>query len=370
MRFSAVATCLFGLEKITEFELKKTGASDMIVGDGRVFFNVDEKGLADANLWSRTAERVLIVLSEFEAADFDSLFEGVYSVPWGEYIERKDAFPVKGYSIKSRLASVPAMQSVIKKAVAERLKKDHNSPYLTEKSGATKQLRFSLMGDICTIMLDTSGEGLHKRGYRPLKHEAPIRETLAAGIADFARIRRDSEAADPFCGSGTLLIEAAMKAKNIAPGLNRSFAMENFGFIGSGILAEARMRAKDMMYEDASFSARGFDIDGIAVENAKQNARSAGVGEFISFEKADARRFRTSPEEIILANPPYGQRMMSFDESEILLKEFFKNMSPQRYKGIYVISSHPEFEKTAGMKAKRRRKLYNGMTQCQLYMYF
>ena len=370
MKYHAVATCLFGLEKIVEFELKKTGAADTKAENGRVFFTADEMGLAEANICSRTAERILLLIAQFKATDFDMLFEQTYSVGWGEYIERKDAFPVKGYSINSKLSSVPAMQSVIKKAIAERLSKHHNTRFLTEKSGITKQIRFSVIRDCCILMLDTSGEGLHKRGYRPLTHEAPIRETLAAGIVDFARIKPDSRAADPFCGSGSLLIEAAMKAKNIAPGLKRSFAGEGYGFIGKKIFDQARQKVSESINRESAFFARGYDTDRNAVENASRNAKNAGVDDVIFFEQADARRFKTEPNEIILANPPYGKRMDSLTEAEKLLSDFFTGISKQQFKGLYIISSHPDFEKVAGMKAARRRKLYNGMIECQLYMYF
>ncbi|MCL2539067.1 MAG: class I SAM-dependent RNA methyltransferase [Oscillospiraceae bacterium] len=370
MEFQAAAPCLFGLEKIVEFELKKTGARITAVENGRVFFSADEMQLAKANIWSRTAERILIVLKQFESADFDSLFEGVHSVHWGQYIERTDAFPVKGYSLGSKLSSVPAMQSVIKKAVAERLKKDHNSPFLTEKSGVTKQIRFSVVKDVCTLMLDTSGDGLHKRGYRPVVYGAPIRETLAAGIADFARIGPDSVVADPFCGSGTLLIEAAMRARNIAPGLNRSFAGEDYSFIGRRAYDEAKEEARASIQGDAAFFAVGSDVDASAIEAASKNAKTAGLGDIISFKTGDARVFKTEAGVTILANPPYGERLMSLSESEKLIEDFFDNLRGQNYKGLYIISSNHGFEALAKQRAARRRKLYNGMISCQLYMYY
>jgi len=361
---------LFGLEKTVEFELKSIGAKIDSVENGRVFFFADELQIAKANICSRAAERILIVLKQFEAADFDALFDGVYSVCWGDYIERTDAFPVKGYSINSKLASVPAMQSVIKKAVAERMKKDHRSPYLTEKGGVTKQVRFSVVKDLCLLMLDTSGDGLHKRGYRPEVYGAPIRETLAAGIADFARIGPDSVAADPFCGSGTLLIEAAMKALNMAPGAKRGFAGETYSFIGPKVFADARAEAEGKARTDAAFFAVGSDIDEMAVEAARGNAARAGVGNTVAFKTADARAFETKGNEIILANPPYGEKLMTPAQAEKLLKDFFLNLSSREYKGLYIISSHPDVEALAQKRAKRRRKLYNGMIACQLYMYY
>ncbi len=370
MEYYVVATCMFGLEKIVEFELKKAGATETSVEDGRIFFRASKEVLAKANLWSRTAERILLVLGQFPAKDFDALFDGTYAIPWGDYIGRTDAFPVKGYSMQSQLTSVPAMQSIIKKAVVERMKKDHNSPFLTEKSGVTVRIRFSMVKDNCLMMIDTSGDGLHKRGYRPLTHEAPIKETLAAGIADLARIRSDSFVADPFCGSGTLVIEAAMKALNMAPGMKRSFAGEEYPFLGKRVFQEARDEAAEAVIRDTAFEARGIDIDPESIESSLRNAKSAGVSNVITFSTGDARKFLAKQDEVILANPPYGERLMDEKAAEQLMRDFFGNLSGQRYKGLYVISSHPDFEHVAKKKATKRRKLYNGMIPCQLFMYF
>lgn len=370
MEFTAVATCLFGLEKIVEFELKKAGATNTTVENGRIFFTATAGTVASVNICSRSAERILIVLSRFNAADFDTLFDEVRSVEWGCYIDRTDAFPVKGYSINSQLSSVPAMQSVIKKAIVERLKKDHNSQFLTEKSGITKRVRFSMTDNECLIMMDTSGDGLHKRGYRRVSNNAPIKETLAAGIVDLARIKDNSLVVDPFCGSGTLLIEAAMKAKNIAPGLSRKFAAEEYGFLGKDNFNEARQKAKEQIKKDVTFFARGYDIDSSSIEVAANNAKIAGVDKLIRFEAADSRDLKVTEKEIILTNPPYGERLMSVDESTKLMREFFGNLSKQKYKGLYIISNNIELEKTVNRVSTKRRKLYNGMIPCTLYMYY
>lgn len=370
MKYNAAATCAFGLEAVTAFELRRLGAENVNVTDGRILFSTDAAGIAKANIRLRTAERVLLLLSEFPAATFDELFDGVKNVPWGEFIGRTDAFPVKGYSMSSLLTSVPACQSIVKKAVVERMKQDYGTQFLTEKSGVTVRVRFSIIKDRCTVMLDTSGDGLHKRGYRPLLNEAPIKETLAAGIADLARVKKDSLVADPFCGSGTLVIESALRALNIAPGLNRGFAAEEYGFIGKSVFDNERLSAKSEIDTSAAFEARGLDIDPKAIETAKADARRAGVGDRITFETADARRFVPKENEIILANPPYGERLMSPEEVKTLYADFGAALKGKKCGGLYVISGYPEFEKAFGEKASRRRKLYNGMLPCQLYMYF
>lgn len=370
MKYKAVATCAFGLESVLAFELRRLGAEDISAADGRITFWTDEAGLARANIRLRTAERVLMMVAEYPAATFDQLFDGAQEMQWGELIDPADGFPVKGYSMHSTLTSVPACQAVLKKAIAERLKRDHHVQTLPEDNSVTKRIQFSLVKDVCTLMLDTSGDGLHKRGYRPLMNEAPIKETLAAGIADLARIFPESHAADPFCGSGTLLIEAALRAKNMAPGLKRPFAAEQYRFLGRQWFEQAREEARAEIDSAAGFCGRGFDIDSAAVEIARKNAERAGVADCLSFQQGDARQFAARADEIILANPPYGERLMSEREAEQLYAAFGANMAGQRYKGLYMISSHSEFERVFGKKASRRRKLYNGMIPCQLFMYF
>lgn len=370
MDYTAVATCGFGLESVLSFELKKLGMRDVAASDGRITFTADGRDIARANVWLRTAERVLIVLARYPAATFDELFDGAKDIHWGDVISKTDAFPVKGYSMNSTLTSVPACQSILKKAVAERLKADYGSPFLPENGGITKRIQFALVKDVCTIMLDTSGDGLHKRGYRPLLNEAPIKETLAAGICDFARVFPESRVADPFCGSGTLLIEAALRACNIAPGVNRNFAGEQYGFLGQDVFKTVKEEAKQGVNADVPFQARGHDIDPGAIDIAQQNAKRAGVAERIIFEVGDARRFVPKADEIVVANPPYGERLMKEEEIEALYADFGKSVLSAPGKGIYVISSHAEFERCFGKKATRRRKLYNGMIPCQLYMYY
>ena len=367
--YRVVATCGFGLESVLKFEIVRLGVQDVQVSDGRILFTADGAQIARACLWLRTAERLLIIVGQYEAPDFDALYDGAFAMDWKSLIGDLDAFPVKGYSMDSALTSVPACQSVLKKAVVEKLKLQYGTRFLPER-GAEKKIRFSIIKDTCTLMLDLVGDGLHKRGYRPLLNEAPIKETIAAGICDFARVREDSVVCDPFCGSGTLLIEAALRAKNIAPGLNRSFAAETYAFLGENVFPEARAEAREQIRKDVSFRAFGSDIDEQAVRTARENAKRAGVAELIEFRIADARDFVAPEGAIVLANPPYGERLSSPEEAEKLMEDFGRRIAGGKQRGTYVISSLPDFEKHFGLKANKRRKLYNGMISCQLYMYW
>ncbi|NLL91501.1 MAG: class I SAM-dependent RNA methyltransferase [Ruminococcaceae bacterium] len=370
MNYRAVATCLFGLEKVVEFELKRLGIDVISVSDGRVSFEGTKTDIARANINCSTAERILIVLDEFDASDFDSLFDKTGEVVWGDIISEKDSFPVKGYSINSTLTSVPACQRIIKKSIAERLKRDLGVRSLPENGRRKIAIRFSIVSDRVTLMVDTSGEGLHKRGYRPNIYGAPIKETLAAGISDFARIGQNSTVTDPFCGTGTLIIESALRANRIAPGLNRHFAAESYPFIGKGAFDFARKEARENIVRNSKFTAVGTDIDPKAIEHARFNAKAAKVDEFVKFEVMDARKYIPSKDMIVVTNPPYGEKLMDPVSSGKLIGEFCENFFKYDFKGLYLISGQPDFEDIAGKKAKRRRKLYNGMIVCQLYMYF
>ena len=371
MKYKAVATCGFGLESVVAFELRRAGVENIEVSDGRITFTADERGIAAANIWLRCAERVMIIVGEFDAVTFDELFDGVNAVNWRELVRRTDAFPVKGYCIDSQLSSVPACQSIVKKAIVENLKKGYATQFLTER-GERQRIQFSLVRDHCTLMLDTSGDGLHKRGYRPLTTLAPIKETIAAGIADLARVRADSHFADPFCGSGTLLIEAALRAANIAPGLKRSFAFENFPFFSADLCAQvkAETAAQRLSAVDCAFSARGSDIDPQAIETSRRNAAAAQVADMCEFTVADVADFEPREDEIVVANPPYGERLMADGDIDSLYRVFAGRLNARPHRGSYVITNYPEFEHCVGRKADRRRKLYNGMINCQLYMYF
>lgn len=361
--------CLFGLESVLSYEIKKIGGENLKVTDGKISFDGDFYTLAKANLWLSTAERVLIELGSFEAKSFEELFQGVKSLPFERFIGKNDAFPVKGYSLNSALHSIPDCQSIIKKAIVERLKSVYGISWFDE-DGPVHQVRFAIHKNIATIFLDTSGAGLHKRGYRRNSNDAPIKETLAAGIVDLARVRSNSTVFDPMCGSGTFLIEAAYKALNIAPGLRRKFASQNWSQINNKIWNDARAEALDLIDRQGEFKAFGFDIDDIAVDLTQSNARKAGVGSKLVIKQADISRFKQPDNSITFCNPPYGERMLEIKDAERLYKRLGERLDPSRERSCYIITPHEEFEKFFGKKADKRRKLYNGMIKCQLYMYF
>ena len=364
--------CLFGLESVLSGEMKRMGAENIIAEDGRVTFEGTFADAARANLCLRTAERVQIIVAEFEARSYEELFQGTLAAPWEEFIGRKDAFPVKGRTVKSQLYSMSDCQSIIKKAVAKRLESVYHQSWFDE-TGSVIQIQFTLLKDRVMLMLDTSGTGLHKRGYRRNSVDAPIKETIAAGIADLAHIYPDSVVCDPMCGSGTLLIESALKALNIAPGINRHFAAEQWSCWPAETWQQERSRCLDEIRRDATFEAYGSDIDPEAVRLTIENANNAGVGGRVHVEQRDMRKFEFPKAErklIVLCNPPYGERLLDIKEAEALYRDLGRVLQPGEGRSFNIISPHDEFESLFGRKADRRRKLYNGMIKCQLYMYF
>ena len=369
MKYHLIAPCYFGTESTAAFEVRRIGAEDVQVTDGRIAFTGGPEIIAAANLNLRCAERVLLLLKSYTATTFDELFDGVYAIPWEELLPADAQFPVKGSSLSSILSSVPACQKIVKKAVVERLKKGHQVLTLPE-TGALYKLRFSIRKNRVEIMLDTSGDGLHKRGYRRNATGAPIKETLAAAIADLGRVRRDTLVQDPFCGSGTMVIEAAQKAMNIAPGLRRRFCAEHYGFIPQKVWAEQREKALSEVRMDAAFEGRGWDIDPAAVELATQNAKLAGVGERCHFEVADVADFVPDVAATVLTNPPYGERLGDLETAAKLAGVLGSRWEQNPGQGLYVITADADFERHFGKKAARRRKLYNGMIPCQVYMYY
>ena len=367
---------LFGLEGLVADELKYAGFEGVQAENGRVFFEGDWREAARANVTVRCGERVLIVLAQFTATSFEELFQGTLETPWENFIGSLDSFPVKGWSLNSQLHSIPDCQKIIKKAVVERLKDCYGNPWF-EETGPAMQIQFSIMKDDVTLMLDTSGAGLHKRGYRKNANEAPIRETLAAGIVNLARVHSDSLVCDPMCGSGTLIIESAMKALNIAPGLMRRFAMERWGCFPNGIMQDVREEAGSLIKKDAPFEGIACDIDPAAVQLTKENAAKAHVASRIRVSQRDIIKFK--PEDlpmtghkkaITLCNPPYGERLLDVQEAENLYRKMGVVFKPMKDHGYYIITPHEEFEKIFERKADKKRKLYNGMLKCQLYMYF
>lgn len=356
-----------------KFELTRLGAVDVNAMNGKVSFSGDLSMLARANIGLTVAERVLIELATFSVkaqrgkTAFDPLFDGVMQIPLERFIGKSDAFPVKGSSLNSHLTSIPACQSIVKKAAVKRLQNAYHTQTLPE-TGAIHQLQFNIMHDVCTVYLDTSGFGLHKRGWRQKANAAPIRETLAAGILDLSRVRYDTRLCDPFCGSGTFLIEAACRAMRISPGLRRRFAAERWESIPANIWAEARDEARSLIQRDVPFTAIGYDVDPEAVALTIENAKKAGVADKIIVKQADIRDFCAVAGQTVVCNPPYGERMLDVEQAQSLYRVMGKVFSADC--ACSVISPDGEFEKHFGRTANKRRKLYNGMLQCQLYQYF
>lgn len=370
MNMLMTAPCLLGVEGLVADELKLMGAQNVLAENGRVFFEGDETILARSNIWSRYSERILIVLDRFNAYTFEELFQGVKKLPWSEFIGSKDTFPVKGFSINSTLHSVPDCQKIIKKAIVESLKEDYGISWF-EESGPVHQVQFSIMKDEVCVMLDTSGAGLHKRGYRPVGNDAPIRETLAAAMCSLSRLRHYHTMYDPFCGSGTVLIEGSMLANNIAPGIKRNFDVDRWGLISENIWRSERQRCRDLLKKDTDFIAFGSDIDINAIELTMRNAKNIGVDKFIKAKTADIKSFNPSTEKgTLITNPPYGERMLDIRSAEKLYHIMGEKFVSKRGWSYGIISPDEEFEKCFGKKADKRRKLYNGMIKCQFYMYF
>lgn len=369
MELTMCCPTLFGLESIVADELRFGGRlAEVRAENGRVLFEGDENTLAWANLNLRCAERVLIRLGTFPAKSFDALFEGVRALPWEQFIPKDGAFPVKGHSLDSALHSVPDCQKIIKKAVVERLSQTYHQSWF-EESGARYQIQFAIMHDTAELYLDTSGAGLHKRGYRANSNAAPLRETLAAAMVKLARWRGREPLRDPFCGSGTIAIEAAMIAQRRAPGLLRAFDAEKWTCFDSEVWRQAREDAIGMTDGSARFDIIGSDIDPACVQLSIENARKAGVTNTVFFEQGDAVERDYSGAGVLFANPPYGERLLDLQAAEKLYAELGRALAKSPMKQ-YILSSDPLFERCFGCKADKRRKLYNGMIKCELHMYF
>jgi putative N6-adenine-specific DNA methylase len=369
MDFKMYVPRLFGLEGLVSDELKHLNMREVKADNGHVTFVGDKTDIARANINLRTGERVMLIVGQTKAATFDDLFEGVKAMQWEKFIPIDGAFPVKGHSLNSALHSIPDCQRIIKKAIVERLKAKYKLQWLQE-SGAKYQVQFAIMNDRALLLIDTSGAGLHKRGYRPVGNAAPLRETLAAAMVKLARYRGREQVCDPFCGSGTIPIEAALAAINRAPGLNRQFDAQKWVWMRPEVWRDAIAEAKDKEFH-GKYDIWGGDIDPACIDIAHTNARRAGVAEHIRFETADALKFsRTTPGGIIISNPPYGERVMQHAEAEKIYRGFGAAVKGLDNWKMYILSSHTEFERTFGKTAVKKRKLYNGMLKCDLFMYY
>lgn len=369
MEYKLCVPCLLGLEGPIADELKRLDMENVISENGRVYFTGGAEAIARANVNLRIGERVLVELGRFNAVTFEELFQGVKAIRWEDILPRDGAFPVKGYSLNSALFSVSDCQKIIKKAIVERLKGVYGLEWFPE-SAETYQVQFSIMKDSVSVCLDTSGEGLHKRGYRPAHNAAPLKETMAAAMVKLSRYRGRDDFIDPFCGSGTIPIEAALIARNIAPGLNRSFAAMRWRSIPKNVWENAREEAQSREFH-GEYNIVGSDIDPKAIAIARENAQRAGVADIVRFEVADATAFsRRTERGVIVTNPPYGERIMEKQQAEELYRAFGKAWRETENWQLYLLSSHTEFERCFGKTADKKRKLYNGMIKCDLFMYF
>ena len=367
--YKLVCPCLFGLEKTLAFEVRRAGGENPSVNDGKVFFDGDENVIARMNMTSSVAERVGIVLGEFPCENFDMLYEGALLAPIEEFAGKSDAFPVTGgHSLSSKLTSIPAIQRTIKKALVTRMSKKYGLIRLPE-TGKVFPVHFLLQKDRMLLTLDTTGTSLHKRGYRAASLEAPIRETLAAGIVDLAHVRSGDTVCDPFCGSGTILIEAAMKMQNIAPGANRSFAAAQWDCFDKKIWEAEYIRAKENAKHD-DIILYGYDKDPAAVGLTMKNARKAGVDKYIKVSQREIKDFSFPAVPCkVITNPPYAQRMLTEEETDEIYREMGRRMLPLGENRLFVITSREGFPPLFGEKAAKERKLYNGMLKCRLYSF-
>ena len=368
MKLEYIAPCLFGLEGLAGDELRRMDMEDVRVEDRRVFFKGDALALAKANIGLRTAERVMIVLAKFQAKTFEELFQGVLHTNLEDFIGRDDQFPVKGHCLNSQLMSVSDCQAIIKKAASRRLGEKYGISWLPE-TGIKYQLHFTILNDQVVLSLDTSGNGLHKRGYRAIGNDAPLHETLAAGMIQLTRYRGREFLWDPFCGSGTIPIEAALIAKNRAPGLGRNFAAQEYPWIPKEVWTQAKEEARDREF-NGKYRILGSDSDPQCVSLSFANAKKAGVSDCVDFRDGDATKMNLPAEEgILICNPPYGERMMEQHSAQRLYSALGRHLKFANNWKKFVITSEPEFEHYFGKRADKKRKFYNGKIKCDYYMF-
>lgn len=369
-KFTLIATAPMGLEAIVAREVKNLGYSDVVVENGRVEFQGDELAIARANLWLRSADRVQVKLAEYKATSFEELFQGVKAIEWQNWMPKNAEFPVDGKSQKSQLSSVPACQSIVKKAVVEKMKEAYGIEWFAE-DGPLFRIQVALLKDIATITLDTSGAGLHKRGYRTLSAQAPLKETLAAAMLDLTRWKPDRPLIDPFCGSGTIPIEAALLGRNIAPGLYRDFSAMQWPSVPQRLWDKAREEAKDLAKFDLPLEIIGSDIDPEVLSLANYHIRQAKVSDGIRLKNLPVKQLKIeSKYGVLIGNPPYGERIGERREVEEMYQDLGKICQGLDTWSAFILTSNKSFEKLYGKRADKKRKLYNGRIECDLYQYF
>lgn len=369
MNFDLIATSTFGIEGILAKELRALGYEGLKIENGKVTFSGDEMDIAIANIHLRTADRVLIKMAEFKAVTFEELFQGTKKVEWGRLIPKNGVMHVVGKSIKSTLHSVPDCQSIVKKAVIESMKESYNTDVF-EEDGPVFKIEVAILKDIVTLTIDTSGDGLHKRGYRELAGAAPLKETLAASMVLLSRWDDKFPLIDPFCGSGTILIEAAMIALNIAPGINRNFVCESWPLMASNVFSIVREGARKAQ-KKKDIKIIGYDIDYRVMKVAMENAKKAGVADYIEFQKRDFMEFSTHNKYgFIISNPPYGERIGDEKTLNILYSHLGGMIKKYNNWDFNILTSFEPFEKTLKTTSTKNRKLYNGRIKCYYYQYF
>ncbi|WP_099158321.1 THUMP domain-containing class I SAM-dependent RNA methyltransferase [Virgibacillus ndiopensis] len=365
-----IATAAMGLESVVANEVRDLGY-EVEVDNGKVLFNAPISAIPRCNLWLRTADRVKLLIGEFKAMTFDELFENTKALPWENFITEDGQFPVSGKSIKSTLYSVPDCQAIVKKAMAERLKLKYGLATKMSESGAVYKVEVAIHKDKVTLTLDTSGSGLHKRGYRVGQGEAPLKETMAAALIKLTNWKPDHMLIDPFCGSGTIPIEAALIGQNIAPGFNREFASEKWDFIKSNYWEQAFEEAEDKANYDQKLTIIGSDIDHSMIKISKDNAKEAGLGDLIEWKQMQVKDlFIRNEYGYIIGNPPYGQRIGDKKTVAGLYKDLGTIMKEHPTWSVYILTAFTEFEKQYGQKATKKRKLFNGFIQTNYYQYF
>lgn len=368
-RIDLIATAAFGLESEVAYELRKLGYEDQQVEGGRVTFRGDVRAIAHANTWLRTADRVQLRMGEFPARTFDELYDQVRALPWPDVLPEDAEFPVDGKSVKSQLSSVPAVQGVVKKAIVDSMAARYKRQVLPE-TGARYRCQVALLKDVATLTIDTTGDGLHKRGYRPVVAPAPLKETLAAGLILVSRWHPDRPFADPLCGSGTIPIEAALIGLNRAPGRHRTFDAEAWPLVPPEVWQEVRQEADDLEDRNRELVIVGSDCSPEAVKLARFHAEQAGLSRHVRFEVRAVKDF-VAPGEygFIITNPPYGERLGEEKEVQQLYREMGEAFGRATTWSAFVLTSYETFERFYGKPAAKKRKLYNGRIRCDLYQY-
>ncbi|MEK4029018.1 class I SAM-dependent RNA methyltransferase [Pseudobacillus sp. FSL P4-0506] len=368
--YTLMATAAMGLESVVANEVKNLGY-ECRTENGKVIFQGDESAIARCNMWLRTADRLKIIVGEFKATTFDQLFEATKALPWEQYLPKEAEFPVQGKSVKSTLFSVSDCQAIVKKAIVERLRSKYKIQTWLQETGPLFKIEVSLLKDKATLTIDTSGAGLHKRGYRIAQGGAPLKETLAAALIQLTNWQPDRPFVDPFCGSGTIPIEAALIGQNIAPGFNREFISEDWHWMGEDVWENARIEAEDVANYDQPLDIRGSDIDHRMVEVAQKNAFEAGLADLIQFKQMNVKDFSSSKEYgVIVGNPPYGERLGDRPEVEAMYREMGQAFASYDTWSVYMLTSHEGFEEFYGKKATKKRKLFNGFIRTDYYQYW